>query len=206
MQTDPVKRYLTSSVKTPYFLFVSDDQYKTIFDELSMRGLDIVQMSSFCGNDDKLPDIDGLLNHIEEADVNAKSKKFFVTGLGEYLALRGPDEASRTLSRLKDLNVGGAKVVLLLRGLASQIPRLQADLRFDERRFSVIDKAGSDVSITLADPSVGLPALPGFKALLMELEDGRCGNVVVNTVINLDKAIFTVHHISNAYDGIKFST
>jgi len=206
MQTDPVKRYLTSSVKTPHFLFVSDDQYKTIFDELSMRGLDIVQMSSFCGNDDKLPDIDGLLNHIEEADVNAKSKKFFVTGLGEYLALRGPDEASRTLSRLKDLNVGGAKVVLLLRGLASQIPRLQADPRFDERRFSVIDKAGSDVSITLADPSVGLPALPGFKALLMELEDGRCGNVVVNTVINLDKAIFTVHHISNAYDGIKFST
>lgn len=206
MQTDPVKRYLTSSVKTPYFLFISDDQYKVVIGELSMLGLDIVQMSSFCGSDDKLPDVDGLLNHIEEADVNAKSKKFFVTGLGEYLALRGPDEASRTLSRLKDLNVGGAKVVLLLRGLASQIARLQADPRFNERRFSVIDKAGSDVSITLATPDVGLPALPGFKALLMELEDGRCGNVVVNTAINLDKAIFTVHHISNAYDGIKFST
>ena len=206
MQTDPVKRYLTSSVKTPYFLFISDDQYKVIIAELSMLDLDIVRMSSFCGSDDKLPDIDGLLNHIEEADVNAKSKKFFVTGLGEYLALRGPDEASHTLSRLKDLNVGGAKVVLLLRGLASQIAGLQADPRFDERRFSVIDKAGSDVSITLAAPSVGLPALPGFKALLMELEDGRCGNVVVNTVINLDEAIFTVHHINNAYDGIKFST
>lgn len=205
MQTDPVKRYLTSSVKTPYFLFISDDQYKAVIDELSMLGLDIVQMSSFCCNDDKLPDIDGLLTHIEEADVNARSKEFFVTGLGEYLAIRGPDEAFRTLSRLKDLNVGGAKVVLLLRGLASQIAGLQADPRFDERRFSVIDKAGSDVSITLAAPSVGLPALPGFKALLMELEDGRCGNVVVNTAINLDKAIFTVHQISNAYDGIKFS-
>ena len=206
MQTDPVKRYLTSSVKTPYFLFISDDQYKVVIGELSMLGLENVQMSSFCGSDDKLPDIDGLLNHIKEADVNAKSKKFFVTGLGEYLALRGPDEASRTLSRLKDLNVGGAKVVLLLRGLASQVAGLQADPRLDERRFSVIDKAGSDVSITLAAPSVGLPALPGFKALLNELEEGRCGNVVVNTAINLDKAIFTVHHISNAYDGIKFST
>lgn len=206
MQIDLVKKYLTSSVKTPYFLFISDDQYKTAIDELSLLGLDFVQMSGFCGGDDKLPDVDGLLTHIEATDVNAKSKKFVVTGLGEYLALRGPDEASRTLSRLKDLNVGGAKVVLLLRGLASQIAGLQADPRFDERRFSVIDKAGSDLSITLAAPSVGLPTLPGFKALLMELENGRCGNVVVNTAINLDKAIFTVHHISNAYDGIKFST
>ena len=206
MQTDPVKRYLTSSVKTPYFLFISDDQYKGVTGELSMLGLDLVQVSDFCGGDDKLPDIDGLLTYIEEADVNAKSKKFVVRGLGEYLALRGPNETSRTLSWLKDFNIGGAKVVLLLRGLASQIAGLQADPRFDERRFSVIDKAGSDVSITLAAPSVGLPALPGFKALLMELEDGRCGNVVVNTVINLDEAIFTVHHISNAYDGIKFST
>ncbi len=206
MQIDSIKKYLTSSVKTPYFLFISDGQYKTAIDELSLLSLDFVQMSGFCGGDDKLPDVDGLLTYIEAADVNAKSKKFVVTGLGEYLALRGPDEASRTLSRLKDLNVGGAKVVLLLRGLASQIAALQADPRFDNRRFSVVNNAECDLSITLAAPSVGLPALSGFKALLAEFEDGRCGSVVVNTAVNLDKAIFTVHQISNAYDGIKFST
>ncbi|MDO8872211.1 MAG: BREX-4 system phosphatase PglZ [Methanoregula sp.] len=206
MQIDPVKRYLKSSVKTPYFLFISDNQYKTAIDELSVLGLDFVQMSDFCGGDDKLPDIDGLLTYIEAADVNAKNKKFFVTGLGEYLALRGPGEASRTLSWLKEHNVGGAKVVLLLRGLASQIAGLQTDLRFDNRRFSVVDEAECDLSITLAAPSVGLSALPGFKALLVELENGRCGSVVVNTAVNLDGAIFTVHPISNAHDGIKFST
>jgi len=206
MQIDPVKEYLNSSVKTPYFLFISDDQYKTAIDELSVLGLDFIQMSDFCGGDDKLPDIDGLLNYIETADVNAKSKKFVIKGLGEYLALRGFREAFGTLSRLKDLNVGGSKVVLLLRGLASQIDGLQTDPRFDNRRFSVVDKAECDLSITLAAPSVGLPALPGFKALLAELENGRYGSVVVNTAVNLDEAIFTVHPISNAYDGIKFST
>jgi hypothetical protein len=206
MQIDSVYKYLNSSVKTPYFLFISDDQYKTAIDELSVLGLDFVQMSDFCGNDDKLPDIDGLLTYIEAADVNAKSKKFVVKGLGEYLALRGHGEASRTLSLLKDRNIGDAKVVLLLRGLASQIAGLQTDPRFDNRRFSVIKKAECDLSITLAAPSVGLSALPGFKALLAELENGRCGNVVVNTVVNLDEAIFTVHSISNAHDGIKFST
>ncbi len=206
MQIDPVKRYLKSSVKLPYFLFISDDQYKIAIDELSLLGLDFVLMSDFCGGDDKLPDIDRLLTYIEAADVNAKSKKFFVKGLGEYLALHGPGEASHTLSRLKDLNIGGAKVVLLLRGIASQIAGLQTDPRFDNRRFSVVNKAECDLSITLAAPSVGLSALPGFKALLAELENGRCGSVVVNTAINLDEAIFTVHPISNAHDGIKFST
>lgn len=206
MQIDSVKGYLTSSVKTPYFLFISDGQYSTAMDELSVLGLDCVQMSGFCNNDDKMPDIDGLLTYINVADVNANGKKFVVTGLGEFLALRGSDEATRSLSRLKDHNVGGAKVVLLLRGLASLIAGLRIDPRFDSRRFSVVDKAECDLSFTLAAPSVGLSALSGFKAMLAELENGRCGRVVVNTAVNLDKAIFTVHQISNAYEGIKFLT
>jgi hypothetical protein len=206
MQIESIKKYLTSSVKTPFFLFVSDGQYASAIDELSVFGLDFVQMSSFCSGDDNLPDIDGLLSYIEAADVNAKGKKFVVTGFGEYLALRGNDEAAGTLSRLKDLNVGGSKVVLLLRGLASQIAELQTDLRFDNRRFCVIDQADCDLSFTLAAPSVGLSALSGFKAMLAELENGRCGSVVVNTAVNLDKALFTVHRISNAYEGVKFST
>lgn len=206
MQIDSVKKYLTSSVQTPYFLFISDGQYATAMDGLSVLELDFVPMSGFCNNEDKMPDIDGLFTYIKAADVNAKGKKFVVTGLGEFLALRGSDEATRTLSRLKDHNVGGAKVVLLLRGLASLIAGLRTDPRFDGRRFSVVDKAECDLSFTLAAPSVGLSALSGFKAMLAELENGRCGSVVVNTAVNLDKAIFTVHQISNAYEGIKFLT
>ena len=206
MRINSVKKYLTSSVKTPYFLFISDGQYATAMDELSVLGLDFVPMSGFCNSDDKMPDIDGLLTYIEAADVSAKGKKFVVTGLGEFLALRGSNESTRTLSRLKDHNVGGAKVVLLLRGLASLIAGLQTDPRFDSRRFSVVDKAACNLSFTLAAPSVGLSALSGFKAMLAELENGRCGSVVVNTAVNLDKAIFTVHQISNAYEGIKFLT
>lgn len=206
MQIESLKKYLTSSVKTPYFLFISDGQYSTAMDELKLLGLDFVQMSSFCSGDDKIPDEDELINRINTADVNVHGKKFVVTGLGEFLALRGSDAAKRTLSRLKDLNVGGAKVVLLLRGLASLIDWLQDDPRFDNRRFIVVDKAECDLSFTHTTSYIGLAALSGFKAMLTELENGRCGSVVVNTAINLDKALFTVHHISNAYEGIKFLT
>lgn len=206
MQIDSVKDYLASTVKTPYFLFISDAQYLFAIDELKVCGLDFVPMSRFCNDDDKIPDIDGLLSYIESADVNANGKRFAVTGLGEFLALRGRDEAARTLSRLKDLNIGGAKVVLLIRGLASLIASLETDPRFDGRRHSVVDKAECELSFTLTVPSVGLSALTGFKEMLVELENGRNGNIVVNTAVNLDKAIFTIHQISNAYEGIKFST
>ncbi len=206
MQIDSVKKYLTSPVKMPYFLFVSDGQYAAAMDELKVLGLDFVPMSDFCNNDDKTPDVDGLLTYIKDLDVNAERNKIVVTGLGEFLALRGSDEAKSTLSRLKDYNVSGAKVVLLLRGLASLIAGLQTDPRFDSRRFDVVDKAECDLSFTLAPPSVGLSVLSGFKAMLAELENGRCGSVVVNTAVNLDKAIFTVHKISNAFEGIKFLT
>ena len=206
MQIDSVKEYLTSPDNTPYFLFINDKQYTTVKDELSVLGLDFVQMSEFCNGDDKMPDIDRLLTYIQTADVKANGKNFVVTGLGEFLALRGNNEATRTLSRLKDHYVGNTKVVLLLRGLASLIDGLQADPRFDKRRFNVVDKAECDLSFTLAAPSVGLSALSGFKAMLVELENGRCGRIAVNTAVNLDKAILTVHQISNAYEGIKFLT
>ena len=100
MQIDSVKNYLASPVKTPYFLFISDGRYLAAIDELKVCGLDFVPMSDFCSGDDKIPDIDGLFNYIEAADVNAKSKKIVVTGIGEFLGLRGSDEATTALSRL----------------------------------------------------------------------------------------------------------
>jgi hypothetical protein len=206
MQIDSVKDYLSSTDKTLYFLFVSDGQYLAVMDELKVCGLDHVPMSGFCGGNDKIPDVDEFLSFIKAADVNATGKKFVVTGLGEFLAFQGTDEAINTLSRLKDENTGGARVVLLLRGLASLIARLESDLRFDGRRHSVIDRAECNLSFMLAAPSVGLPALTGFKAMLAEFENGWNGNIIVNTAINLNKAMLTVHQISTAYEGIKFST
>ncbi|MDL2264145.1 BREX-4 system phosphatase PglZ [Synergistaceae bacterium OttesenSCG-928-I11] len=203
MIIDLVKNYLTSTVKTPYFLFISDEQYSSAIEELRLCGLNFVPMSDFCSSSDKIPDVDGLFSYIEAADVNVKGKKFVVTGLGEFLALRGVDEAKRTLSRLKDLNIGGAKVVLLLRGLYSLIAGLETDPRFDSRRFSVVDRGECDLSFTLVAPSVGLSVLTGFKAILSKLEEGRCGRIIANTEINFDKAILSVDQINNAYDGLR---
>lgn len=204
MQLEAVSRYLTSSVKTPYFLSVSDGQYTSVVDELLILGVTPVRVSNFCKYD-KLPDTDDLFEYIKTADVNVNDKKMFILGLGEYLAFKGSVEATNVLSYLKDMNVGGAKVVFVLRGLATKITDLQADPRFDSRRFSVVDKGVCDLSFTLVPPSVGLQAEQGFKSMLSKLEDGVCGNVVVNTAVQHDNALFTIHRINDAYEGIKFT-
>ena len=203
MQLDSVSNYLSSSVRTPFFLFVGDIRYSDTKNELYSLGFDFIRLSEFC-KDDKLPDIDGLLSYIEASDADTK---IAVLGLGEYLALRGSDEAMRVLSRIKDIYFANAKVVLFLRGMATQIPVLQIDPRFDSRRFDIIDEAKCDLSFVLACSSVRISsALSGFKKLLEELENGKCGNVVVTTIASLDKALFTVREINNSYEGIKFLT
>jgi hypothetical protein len=204
MSIEKVNKYLASTVSNPYFYFVGDDAYLDVKKKLSESGLSIVRVSDYCRNDDKLPDIDEALEYLTTADVNANSKKMVVVGLGEYLALRGNKEAERVLSRLKELKLGTAKAVLLLRGITAQVKELQIDPRFDERRYSISDQADCDLSITLASPSVGLSATAGLKALLRRLETGECGNIVVRTAINLDDALFTVHKISDAYEGVRF--
>jgi len=202
MSIEAVDRYLFSSIKAPFFLVVGDEQYKDVLAKLKESGFNFIRVSDYCGSDDRLPDIDRLIERLRTTDVNANDNKLVVIGLGEYLALRGDNIAKSILSQLKDLNIGSKKVILL-RGVATQIRHLQTDPRFDNRRFFVFDKANCDLSLTLVDSAIGQWGLPGVKALLMSLEDGLYGNVVVNTEINLDKALFTVHIINDAYDGVK---
>jgi hypothetical protein len=205
MSIEKVNTYLASSVNTPFFYFVGDSRYQDVKEKLSELGLSIVRVSDYCRNDDKLPDIDGLFDQLSTTGKNVNGKKMAVIGLGEYLAVRGNNEAASVLSQLKDLNLGTAKVVFLLRGINAQVKGLQIDPRFDKRRYNISDKGDCDLSITIASISVDLSATAGLRDLLIRLENGECGNIVVRTAINLDDAIFTVHKISDAYEGIRFA-
>lgn len=206
MLSQAINEYLSSNVQSPYFLVVGDRQYRNAKDRLSELGLTFVRVSDYCGGDDKLPDIDGLLERLKTADVNASGNRLVVIGLGEYLALRGNSEAASLLPHLRDLSIGGAKVILLLRGAATQVNGMQADPRFDSRRFCILDEVDCDLSFTLVAPSVGLPALSGIKALLARLENGICGNIVVNTTVRLDNSTLTVHTVNTAYDGVRHAS
>lgn len=204
MSIEAVRKYMYSDINLPYFLVVGDDQYKDVKDKLTELGLTFIRLSDYCSDDDKLPDVDSLFERLKTANSKPSNNKLVVIGLGEYLALRGNDVATNILSRLKDLNIGTAKVIFLLRGVADQINSLKTDLRFDRRRFIILEKADCNLSLTLATSSVGLSALSGIKSLLIKLENGSGDHFAVNTSVNLDNALFSIRKITNSYDGIKF--
>ena len=209
MPCDAVKGYFNSPTMTPFFLFVSDRKYRNIVNTLSLQEVTFKKLSDFCNDNDKLPDIDRLYTYITHmSDTGEGEKRLIILGLGEYLAIRGNYESWSVLSKLKDLNVSPGKVVLLLRGLGTQIEKLKkSDPRFDDRRYCVVDGANCNLSLTLTKPFIGFSAINGFKSMLKKFEDGCSDNFIVNTsIIDVEKSLFNVQLINDAYDGVWFST
>lgn len=211
---EAVGKYLNSkpsgktpfSGNTPFFVFVGDQRYSAARNDLSVFLLYETRTSEFCKKADKLPDIDGLVNALKTG--SGRSRFLFVTGLGEYLALRGSKESGKVLSLLKDLDLGIGKAVLLLRGQSAQLASLRSEPRFDGRRHCVLEPLDCDISLTQVSPAIGqagLSGMEGFKAALEELEKGRSGNLVVNTAIPLDESMFTVRRIDTAYEGVRLA-
>jgi hypothetical protein len=205
MPIEAAKQYLQSDVRSPFFLVVGDNQYVDVKNKITELGLGIVRVSDYCGAKDKPPKLDDLCDRLKTADINANDKKLVVVGLGEYLTLMGKDESSNVLASMKELPLGTAKVVLLLRGVAEQVKSLNIKPGLEKLTTFITDDHACDVSVTLSSPALGLSGQTGLKALLAKLESGESGTIAVNTIVDLSNSMFTIHRVANAYDGVRFA-
>lgn len=204
---DEVTKYLlNTSVNAPFFLVVGDSNYESIKTLLLEAGLKTVKVSDLCRNTDKRPNLDNLVGNIDFADIDGQSrdKKIVILGLGEYLALCGDEVAFNRLSKIKDMKVGNARVILLLRGVTSIVRRLQTTdpTRFDGRRVIFTDDTSSALSVAFIPSNLNLHVIEGVKALLGEFESGKTAIRVKSNVV-FDNPMFLVRKIYSAYDAIK---
>ena len=203
MLMDDVRNYMDSTIRSPFFLAVGDENYIVAKNKITeLVGNNIVCVSSYCSTNDKPPNLDGLYNCLKTADVNVKGKKILVVGLGEYLSLKGKAEAERELSSIKDLPLGTAKVVLLLRGVNEQIKNLHFKPGQKKLATCFLEDSETNITVTYAAKSVQLPNAVSFKELLCKFENGECGSFTVCTMINLGESIFPAHPILNSYEKI----
>ncbi|GHS97039.1 hypothetical protein AGMMS50276_16410 [Synergistales bacterium] len=207
MSMDEVTKYLSkSSVNAPFFLIVGDSNYASVKAKLLELGLNSVKVSDHCGSADKRPNLDNLMGTFDFADIDGQSrdKKLCVLGLGEYLALCGNDTAFTLLSKIKDMKIGNARVVLLLRGVSEVVQKLQAadPTRFNSRRVFFTDNTETSISIAFIPANLDLPSENGVKVMLAELENGKT-TVNVKSNITFDNPLLAVSKIKSAYDGIK---
>jgi hypothetical protein len=204
---EEVKKYLSNtSVNAPFFLVVGDGNFVSVRTRLAELGLKTVRLSDFCSAPDKPPSLDKLFGTFDFADIDgsSKDKRIIVLGLGEYLALRGEDEAFKRLDAIKDKKVGNARVVLLLRGVSSAVRKIQQNEknRSVERYMFFTDNTDSDINVSVVPQNLSLTTSIGVKGLLFELENGKT-IASVKTNATFDKSLFTVSKIESAFDGIK---
>lgn len=199
-----VCNYINSAKGLPYLYVVGDNDYLSVLQDLKQQGLDVVRISDFCSAPDRFPSIDELIDYFRTADVDFKSNKCVIVGLGEYLALRGEEEANKVLRKLKGTTLGSARVVILLRCVTAQVENVVSDdIRIkDQQRLFYAQDTLSDISLINVDYQLGVVKDKGVKFLLQKLEDGANGKQMVSSDLLFDKSLIQVKSLKEPYDLI----
>ena len=201
----PIENYLKTPQGLPFFCSVGDDEYCLFLEDLKQAGLKLIRVSDFCTKDDKFPDLDEMIDHFRTADVDYRDNKYVVVGLGEYLALRGETEIITELNRLKTTTLGGARVVLLLRGINSYVNELSANDKklSGQGRVYITSYPMTNLSATNVTHDVGMVPQKGIKWLLQSYENGISGSVLFSSSRAFLSSIIPVSVISGAYSALK---
>ena len=205
MLDESVKSYLSTAKGLPFFYAVGDSEYKSTLDELKQVGVSVIHISEFCKKPDKFPNLDDLVDSFRTADVDYKSNKYVLVGLGEFLALRGESVALNILRDLKSKTLGTARVILLLRFVGTQVESIaEEDIRVKSRVY-VSSKSGGNISIVNVkiDQGVGLVKEDGIQSLLRSLEEGKTGKLFVKTNLQLNESMLPIESIEDSYSAIK---
>ncbi len=200
-----VRNYLSNAKGAPFFFVVGDGGYIAILDELKRNGVSVIRISDFCHKPDKFPNLDDMVDNFRMGDVDYKTNRFVVVGLGEYLALRGEAEALKVLRELKSTTLGTARVILLLRCVGVQVEEIvREDIRAKSRVYisNSIDNNITVVNIGI-EQSEGLVKEVGVQSLLYAMENGETGKLFVKTNLILDNSMLPVNKIDDAYFAIK---
>lgn len=203
----PIENYLKTPQGLPFFCSVGDDEYCLFLENLKQAGLKLIRVSDFCSKDDKFPDLDEMIDYFRTADVDYRDNKYVVVGLGEYLALRGTDEITTELNRLKTTTLGNARVVLLLRGISSCVTELAANDKklTGQGRVYISSQPLTNLAATNVTHDVGMVPQKGIKWLLRSCEDGISGNILFSSSRTFSTSIISVSVISGAYSALKYA-
>lgn len=199
-----IYRYIDTVKGLPFFYVVGDKEYINVLNELKQNGINMIRTSEFCHKDDKFPDIDEIVDCFRTLDIDHKSNRFVLVGLGEYLALRGDAEAKQTLRRLKNTTLGNARVVVLLRGITAQIQDLvREDSRLVEKNL-VWFSQDTNSSITVINNKIKNTneQKSGIKQLIRLLEDGKTNDVEMSSVLSFENALVPITVIDKAYTAL----
>ena len=205
MTLTAIEDYFGSNIHKPFYAVVGTAEYEELNIKLEELGIEIIKLSDCCRGQDKRPDLDLLREKLRTADVDCKSNKVAIIGLAEYLLLMGEEYSYAVLDEFKDLNLGSAWVVFLLRGEVHTLRKIAInDPRFDNRRYYISKEDPIlELSLSVSPTSFSLFDLNGVKELLCELEEGKSGEIGYNSDVPFPNAACRIKEIRDSYEAIR---
>ena len=190
---EKINHYLQNDIFTPFFIVIDESQQ---YDEFLKEYSTIAQIrtSSFCANNDSFPDIDAICNHLHTI-----SKPTLLLGFGEAVSFSGKEES---LDRLKDLLLSSKVLVLCrsIRGVVKNIASNDKKFGSSEKKRVVFLKPGTPYKVVKYSNNLDVPAIDGFKELLVQIENGVADNLKVSTSLILKNT----EQVNTYYDVIKY--
>lgn len=197
-------KYIETPKGLPFFYAVGDAAYMDVLNELKQNGLSVVRISQFCHSNDRFPDIDEMVDYFRTLDVDFKDNKYVVVGLGEYLALRGSEEAKQVIRRLKSVTLGNARVVFLLRAVVSQVRDivLEDNRIVSKKLVYICEESTTNITITNNKLMPVAENNMGIKQLLFKLEEGISGCVEMYSELNYSNSLLPVTTLDRAFTAL----
>lgn len=205
MVAKAIEAYFKANLYKPFYAVVGDEEYLEVKSKIAEIGeVEFIRLSSCCGSTDKKPNLDKLRETLRMADIDCDSNRIVLLGLGEYLALEGPELTAQVLDELITFNLGSAKVVFLLRGVSSYVKSmLKNDPRFAGRQIFVSNQSSSSLSFSFSSLELGMYEISGFQNGLRIVEDGTHGRIQLNTALAFPNSAYPIQRITNFYDAIR---
>ncbi len=204
MMSDEAKRYLEKAKGLPFFYVVGKEEYAAVLSELQQAGVLVDNMSMFCPHDDKMPALDAMIDHFRMADIDYARNKHVLIGLGEYLSLKGIEFAKNALRKLSVSTLGNARVILLLRGVTSQVKQLVEDdpRLMAQQRVTFAETEEPEFSVICVKKNLAKTDANGLKELLQAFEKGETHKTVC-TGLEFPFAMMKVSKITTSFDAIR---
>ena len=205
MSVKSIENYFQSGLHKPFLMIVGDDEYLSYKAELAKSGdITFLYLSNYCPKPDKAPDLDKLRETLRMADIDCKTNKIVLLGLGEYLALEGNDQATAFLTEMLNFNLGSAKAAFLLRGVSVPAGAIYInDLRLVGRQMDFADETASSISFVFSSLDLSLFPDTGIQKALAMAEEGLESTIRVNSAMEFPDSIYPVQILKNPYEALR---
>lgn len=203
MILNDIKLYFDSNCFKPFLAYIDDENYLKVKKDIEISGdIQFLNTSDFCRSCDSKPDLDLLRERLRELDVDVKTSKYVLLGLGEYLSLEGIDRAKKIINEFLTFNLGTAKVCILMRGFKNELFEIiNSDIRMT-RQVSITCNGINSLNLSLSPLELNMYRVTGLKEILHELENTACDTLCANSSLEFPLSTISITYVKDYYDAL----